>query len=115
LDGIIEDDRSIQGRVSLGKGSMIRKGALVRGPAAIGRNTVIESTVYLGPYTSIGSDCTIRRGEIENSIIMDGCEVDVDDRIVDSLIGANSKIASYGSNIPRGRSFILGDSSSILL
>ena len=115
LDGIIEDDRSIQGRVSLGKGSMIRKGALVRGPAAIGRNTVIESTVYLGPYTSIGSDCTIRRGEIENSIIMDGCEVDVDDRIVDSLIGANSKIASYGSNIPRGRSFILGESSSILL
>lgn len=115
LFGTIEDDASLQGRIGVGKGTIIRKGALIRGPVVIGENTAVESSVYLGPYTSVGSNCKIKRGEIENSIIMDGCEVDVDDRIVDSLIGAGSILASTRSNIPRGRSFILGESSSILL
>jgi glucose-1-phosphate thymidylyltransferase len=115
LYGTVEDDASIQGRILIGKGSIVRKGALIRGPVVVGENTTIESSVYLGPYTSVGSDCKIRSGEIENSIIMDGCEIDVDDRIVDSLIGAGSRIASAKGNIPRGRSFILGESSSILL
>lgn len=115
FSGTIEDDSSIQGRIHAGKGSIVKKGALIRGPVVIGENTIIESSVYLGPYTSVGNNCTIKRGEIENSIIMDGCEVDVDDRIVDSLIGTSSKITSSGKNIPRGRSFILGESSSVLL
>jgi glucose-1-phosphate thymidylyltransferase len=115
VGGIVEDDLSIQGRVSIGQGSLVRKGALIRGPVIVGDNTLIESSVYLGPYTSVGRNCKIKRGEIENSIIMDGCEVDVGDRIVDSLIGAGSRIASTRSNVPRGRSFILGESSAVLL
>lgn len=115
LSGTIEDDASIQGRICIGRGSIVMRGALIRGPVVIGENTTIGSSVYLGPYTSVGSNCKIKRGEIENSIIMDGCEVDVDDRIVDSLIGASSMLASVGSNVPRGRSFILGESSSVLL
>jgi len=115
FSGTVEDDASLQGRIGMGKGSVVRKGALIRGPVIVGENTTIESPVYLGPYTSVGSNCIIKRGAIENSIIMDGCEVDVDDRIVDSLIGAGSRVASTGSNMPRGRSFILGESSSVLL
>lgn len=113
--GKVEDESSVQGRVSLGKNSVIMKGAIVRGPAIIGDNSIIEPSVYVGPSTSIGNKCTVKRGEIENSIVMDGCLIDVQERIIDSLIGANSKITSNEQGVLNGRRFILGESSSVTL
>lgn len=112
--GKVEDESSIQGRVIIGKDSIIKKGAIIRGPAAIGENTVIEPPVYIGSYTSIGNNCTIKSCEIENSIVMNDCVIDVKERIVDSLIGPNSKIISNGNNMPKGKRFILGESSFII-
>lgn len=114
IKGTVEDDTSIQGRVSIGPNTTIRTGALIRGPAIIGENTTIENEVYIGPYTSIGNNVTIKHGEIENSIIMDGCLIDVDERIVDSLIASNSKIISQ-NNKPKGKRFILGEKSRVEL
>jgi glucose-1-phosphate thymidylyltransferase len=113
--GFVEDEASVQGRTSIGRGSSVRKGALVRGPVVIGENSAIEPSVYIGPYTSIGNNCAIKRGEIENSIIMDSCIIDSRERIVDSLVGPNSKIVSREGNMPVGRRFVLGESSSVLL
>jgi glucose-1-phosphate thymidylyltransferase len=113
--GEVEDESSTQGRISLGKNSVVKKGAIVRGPSIIGENSIIESPVYIGPYTSIGNNCNIKRGEIENSIVMEGCVIDVQERIVDSLIGSNSKILSNDSTMLKGRRFILGESSSVIL
>jgi glucose-1-phosphate thymidylyltransferase len=113
--GKVEDESSTQGRISLGKNSVVKKGAIVRGPSIIGDNSIIESPVYIGPYTSIGNSCNIKRGEIENSIVMEGCVIDVQERIVDSLIGSNSKILSNDSTMIKGRRFILGESSSVIL
>jgi len=115
VKGKVEDDSSVQGRVSIGKDSVIKKGSLVRGPAIIGVSTTIEKGVYIGPYTSIGNHITIRRGEIENSIIMDNCIIDVEERIVDSLISPDSKITSNDKNKPKGRRFILGKKSQVEL
>ncbi len=113
VKGTIEDKNAIQGRVSIGEKTTIKQGALIRGPAIIGSNTIIESNVYIGPYTSIGSGATIKRGEIENSIIMDNCLIDVSERIIDSLIAPHSKIVSNNENKPRGRRFILGERSHV--
>ena len=110
VEGKVEEEGSIQGRVILEKNSVVKRGALIRGPAIIGENTVIGSGVYIGPYTSIGRNNQIRRGEIENSIIMDHCLIDIEDRIVDSLIAPYSKIIS-NENKPRGKRFILGERS----
>ncbi|MEM2915391.1 MAG: hypothetical protein QXH91_08360, partial [Candidatus Bathyarchaeia archaeon] len=74
-------------------------------------NTTIEANVYIGPYTSVGNNATIKRGEIENSIIMDNCLIDVNEKITDSLMAPYSKIVSNDSNKPRGRRFILGERS----
>jgi len=41
------------------------------GPAIIGSGTLIEEA-YVGPFTSIYHDCTIRRSEIEHSIVLEG-------------------------------------------
>lgn len=113
-EGEIENHASVQGRVGLAKGSTIREGALVRGPVVIGQNTVIETNVYVGPYTSIGNDCTIKKGEIENSIIMDNCTVDVEERITDSIIGPHSELTTNKSK-PHRKKFILGERTCIEL
>jgi len=115
IKGKIEDKNSIQGRVFTGENSTIKQGALIRGPAIIGENTLIEANVYVGPYTSIGNNAAIKRGEMENSIIMDHCLIDVDERIIDSLIAPHSKIISCGDNKPSGRRFILGERSHVEL
>lgn len=46
VEGKVEQDESIQGRVSVGENSEIKESAIVRGPAIIGGNTVIESGVH---------------------------------------------------------------------
>jgi len=115
VEGKVEDEKSIQSRVSIALNSTVRKGALVRGPTTVGENTLIESGVYIGPYTSIGNNVAIKRGEVENSIIMDHCLIDVNERIIDSLVAPHSKIVSSGDNKPSGRRFILGEKSHIEL
>ena len=115
IKGTIEDKNSIQGRVTIEENTTIKKGALIRGPAIIGKNTTIEPHVYIGPYTSIGNNVTIKRGEIENSIIMDNSLIDANERITDSLIAPHSKIISNDKNKPSGKRFILGERSHIKL
>lgn len=112
IKGQVEEEASIEGRVVVGKDSVIRAGALIRGPAIVGENTTIESGVYLGPYTSIGDDVQIKKGEIENSIIMDHCFIEVEDRILDGLVAPHSTIVS-SRNKPKGKRFILGERSYV--
>ena len=115
IEGEVKDKNSIQGRVSIGKNSIVQQGTLIRGPTIIGENTTIDKNVYVGPYSSIGNHVTIKRGEIENSVIMDNCLIDIDERIIDSLIAPYSKIISSKQNKPRGRSFILGEKCYVQL
>jgi len=112
VKGVVEDDASIQGRVCIGEKSIVRKGALLRGPIIIGENTLIESEAYIGPYTSIGNDVVIKKGEIENSVIMDNCHINMEEKITDSIIGPGSVITANKQG-PKGYRFILGESSRI--
>jgi glucose-1-phosphate thymidylyltransferase len=113
-EGKIENQVSVQGRVATAKGSTIKEGALIRGPVVIGQNTVVEPNVYIGPYTSIGNNCIVKQGEIENSIIMDNCTIDIQERITDSIIGPYSEITTNRSK-PHGKKFILGERTCIEL
>lgn len=115
IKGTVESEDSIQGRVSIGTKTIVKRGAIVRGPCIIGENCLIESNVYIGPYTSIGNNVTIKRGEIENSIIMDGCVVDIEEKITDSLIGPYSEITSNTNAKPKGRRFVIGERSKVVL
>jgi glucose-1-phosphate thymidylyltransferase len=110
----IEDRACIQGRVSIGKNVHVKKGALIRGPTVIGENATIESEVYIGPYTSIGNNTHIKKGEIENSIIMENCVIEIDTKIIDSIIGANSEITTSQKG-PKGHKLIIGENSKIVL
>jgi glucose-1-phosphate thymidylyltransferase len=103
-----------QGRVSTGKNARVEKGAMIRGPSVIGENAVIESEVYIGPYTSIGNGTLVKKGEIENSIIMENCVIDINTKIIDSVIGANSEIMTNQKG-PKGHKLIVGENSKIVL
>lgn len=113
--GEVEDKGSIQGRVFVDKGAYVKRGATIRGPAIIGKEALIEGGVYIGPYTSIGNGVKLKRGEIENSIIMDNSLIDVDEKITDSIIGPWSEITSGKPGKPKGRTFIVGDRSRMML
>ena len=109
LDGVCT-----QGRVSIGKNAKVKKGAMIRGPTIIGEDAVIEAEVYIGPYTSVGKGTTIKKGEIENSIIMENCMIDINTKIIDSVIGADSEIAANQKG-PKGHKLIVGENSKIIL
>jgi len=114
VEGNVEEDAKLQGRISIGKGTVIKSGAAIRGPVIIGESATVETGVYIGPYTSIGNHVIIKKGEIENSIVMDHCLIEVNERITDSLIGPHSKITSCNDR-PKGCRFIVGERAQMML
>ena len=106
---------AVQGKLKIGENVHLSGSTRILGPCYIGSNTVIEST-YVGPYTSIGSNCVLKNVEVENSVIMDSSSLDVTEtiRITDSLIGPNTKILSSKSK-PKAFKLVLGRDSRIEL
>ncbi len=104
-----------QGRITFGSNVTVKGNTRILGPCYIGANSVLENT-FLGPYTSIGTDCVLSNVEIENSVIMDSSCLQVSEgiRISDSLIGPNTKIST--SNVkPKSFKLVLGRDSKIEL
>ena len=111
--GVVEGGAVVEGRVYIDDGARVESGSIVRGPVFIGRNTVVGPGTYVGPYTSIGENCRLVNVEIENSVVMDDVVVeDVDERIIDSLIGSRVRITRR-SRKPRGVQFIVGENTLI--
>ncbi|MGP6207409.1 glucose-1-phosphate thymidylyltransferase [Cuniculiplasma sp. SKW3] len=102
---------NFSGRIHIGKDTVIDEKTKILGPCFIGDNVKIEES-YIGPYTTIGNNCTIKGSEIENSVIMDQCNIDfLDGRIIfESIIGPYSSIRS-GFSKTRRTSIIAGRDS----
>jgi glucose-1-phosphate thymidylyltransferase len=84
----------------------------VRGPAIIGAGARLLDA-YVGPYTAVGEDCLIESAEVENSILLGGCEVRrLDGRVESSLLGRNVRIGRDARQ-PRAYRFMLGDNSEV--
>jgi glucose-1-phosphate thymidylyltransferase len=113
--GTMEDGTAIMGRVGICEGTVIRKGCCLRGPAIIGKRCEIGAGTYIGPYTAVGDNVVIDGGEIENTIIMQDSIIQCGKRIVDSLIGTNSKIVSADTNLPRGYKLMVGENAFMSL
>ena len=106
-------DSTLEFKVVVQSGARIVN-STVRGPAIIGRNTVVENS-YIGPFTAVYHDCTIRHCEIEHSIILENSRLsDIDGRICDSLIGRDVTVAPSQLK-PRAIRLMLGDSSDVRL
>ena len=113
--GKLEEGVSVSGNVEVGNGSVVRKGTALRGPVIIGDNSEIGAGARIGPNTSVGSRVRIMGAEIEDSIVLDGTLVDCKERIVDSIIGKDSRIVSGNGSEPKPKSFVVGESTFVRL
>jgi glucose-1-phosphate thymidylyltransferase len=110
IDGRVEGSE-VTGRVVIEAGARVVR-SVVRGPAIIGRDAVIENA-YVGPFTAIGDGVRIRGSEIEHSIILEGSSVtDVEARIESSLLGRNAQVYRAAAK-PRAYNLMLGDRSQV--
>lgn len=113
VEGEVDTTSSVELKVVIEKGVRI-KNSRVRGPAIIGNQTLIEDS-YIGPFTSIAANCVIKGVEIEQSIVMDECEiVEAGARISDSLLGKNVVIRK-NKTLPKTIQIMAGDGSMIII
>jgi glucose-1-phosphate thymidylyltransferase len=110
-NGFVDSSSRLEGRVIIQDGAQIIN-SVVRGPAIIGEKTKVVNT-FVGPYTSIYYDVLLKDCEIEHSIVMEGSKIlDIDNKIVDSLIGKYVEI-SRSTLKPLAYRFMVGDYSKV--
>jgi glucose-1-phosphate thymidylyltransferase len=112
IRGQVDDGSRIFGRVVVEEGARIRESE-VRGPAVIGRGTIVEGS-FIGPYSSIGRRCTITRSALEHCVVLDGVQIEGAERLEDSVLGRNATIRRMPHNHHAVR-LLLGDDAEILL
>jgi len=89
----------VEGRVKIGKGSIIEN-SLIRGPVAIGEDVIIENS-FIGPYTSIGNGVRIANSNLEYCIVLEKVSIKDIERLEDSLIGKNAIVRKASKRILR--------------
>jgi len=110
-EGSVDERSTVAGKVVIQKGARIIN-SVVRGPAIIGEECVIEES-YVGPFSSIGSHTTVRKSEIEYSIILRDCKIlDVGIRLEGSILGNDVEIVE-ASGKPLVHRFMIGDQSRV--
>jgi glucose-1-phosphate thymidylyltransferase len=113
--GTIEKDAIVSGHVDVGSGTVVRKGTELRGPVVIGDHSEIGAGAKIGPNTSVGNRVRILGAQVENSILLDGTLVNCQDRIIDSIIGKDSRIVSEDPSRSGSRSFVVGENTFVRL
>ena len=106
LKGIVQGE--IVNSAIIGKGSHV-KGEIV-GPVVIGDFCTID-VPKLGPYVCIGDGCIINGVSLENSIIMENCEIKTPWAMKQAIIGKNCCIES--ATELESEKFFIGDHSKI--
>ncbi|MBN2311583.1 MAG: NTP transferase domain-containing protein [Candidatus Hydrogenedentes bacterium] len=108
--GDVSPAADLNGRVSIGPGTVVRSGVVIDGPVCIGKDASIGPDCWIRPGTTVGNGCRVGHGvEIKNSILMDGCAVPHLSYVGDSVIGEGANLGAGtitanfrhdGANIP---------------
>lgn len=105
------EDSEIHGHVHLGADVTIR-GSVLRGPCILGSGVKIVDS-FIGPFSSIGDGTRIQNSEVENSIILENCDItDIGGRMGNSLIGRNVTV-TRSEKLPRLYRLMVGDNCEI--
>jgi glucose-1-phosphate thymidylyltransferase len=109
--GEVDAESRLIGKVVIEEGAVIKR-SLIRGPAIIGKGTVVEDA-YIGPFTSIYFGCHIRGSEVEHSIVLENSSIlDIEGKVADSLIGKDV-VVTRTSVRPHAYKLSLGDHSRV--
>jgi glucose-1-phosphate thymidylyltransferase len=107
--GEVDDKSQVNGRVAVGADSRIVN-STIRGPAVIGRGCLIQDS-FIGPFTSIGDESRVESSVIEHSVLLAGVTISHVDRLEDSLLGRNARVARH--NRHRSLQLLLGDDTVV--
>ena len=110
--GEIDGQSRIVGRVLVEEGATIIRSE-VRGPVAIGSLAVIEDA-FIGPYTSIGHNCRIKKASLEHTVVLEGACIENVMRIEDTILGRNACVRKSQRNHQAFR-LMIGDDAEVLL
>jgi NDP-sugar pyrophosphorylase family protein len=87
--GDVEEGAWVEpGRVRLEEGARVERGAIVRGPTIIGRNTVVRSGAYIRGHLLVGADCLIGSGtETRQLLVLTHTNIPHRNFLATSLVG----------------------------
>lgn len=111
IRGQVDNESRLMGRVTVEEGAVIRRSE-VRGPVIVGADTVLEDA-FVGPYTSIGKSCVIRRSSMEHCVLLEGARVDGVSRLEASILGRHA-VVSRGPSDRRVFRLMIGDDAEVL-
>lgn len=84
------------GKVYLGKGSKVERGAIVRGPTIIGENTTIRSNACIRGDVIIGDNSLVGVAvEIRHCLVMDDSRIPHANMMFTSIIGSGVRMAGF--------------------
>jgi glucose-1-phosphate thymidylyltransferase len=112
IAGEVDHASQLHGRVELGRGARVRE-STIRGPAVIGEDTMVAHS-FIGPFTSIGRNCTIQHASIEHTVVLDGAEVIGVSRLEDSVLGRSAIVRKHDTNHVAIR-VMIGDDAQVIL
>ena len=111
--GDMDEQSQVIGRVRIGERSKIVN-STIRGPVVIGEDCYIENC-FIGPYSSIADQVTLINADLEHSVLLQGAKVlNIQQRIVDSLVGQRAQIKK-SSQRPKAVRLMIGDDSQVEL
>ncbi len=111
VEGDVDDRSTLEGSIRLAVGAKVIRSEL-RGPVAIGPGAVIEDSV-VGPNVSVERDVRIMRSSVEDSIVMEGCQIVDVHGLATSILGRNVEVLHSGA---RGvHRLVVGDQSRVEL
>lgn len=95
IEGTVEPGATLNGNISIGKGTTIRSGAYITGPVIIGEECDIGPNCYIRPSTCIGNKVRIGNAvEVKNSAIMNGTKIGHLSYVGDSVIGSGTNFGA---------------------
>ena len=113
FQGKKEEHVIMEGKIIVGKGTIIKNGVKIVGPVIIGGDCIIEGSTVIGENTSIGENSHLNDCNISDSIIMSNCTINGKLDIKNSIIASNSKIIKEKKE--SNKKFILGEGTQISL
>jgi len=109
-NGTVGAGSEIIGRVVIEDDAQV-SGSRIVGPVIIGARTKVTGS-YVGPFTSVGEDCTIDDSEIEYSIVLTRASIRGVRRIEASIIGHDVEVTP-APRVPKAHRLVLGDHSKV--
>ena len=81
--------------VSLGEGTVVEHGAMIVGPAIIGRNCQIRHNAYIRDNVVIGDNCVVGNAcEVKHTLLFNGAQVPHFNYVGDSILGHKAHLGA---------------------